>query len=142
MLGVHGLRPTLPLNEALKQLCRDEATLTQRVCKNAAFMLLGFDPEQLNAVNINSNAVTLPPSWLPLYSLLLPDCMEYRRSHLLLRPASRVHAVSHVRGIPETADRYVMRHLTYLLTTRCVRPQLSQNVEEGRNLCTMITLSQ
>ncbi|KAJ1529665.1 hypothetical protein ONE63_006425 [Megalurothrips usitatus] len=52
MLGVHGLRPTLPLNEALKQLCREEAVVTQRICKNAAFMLLGFDPEQLNATTL------------------------------------------------------------------------------------------
>lgn len=49
MLGVHSLRPTLTLNEALKQLCREEAVVTQRICKNAAFMLLGFDAEQLNA---------------------------------------------------------------------------------------------
>lgn len=55
MLGVHGLRPTLPLNESLKQLCREEAVLTQRLCKHAAFMLLGFDPEQLNVVSDSLN---------------------------------------------------------------------------------------
>lgn len=63
MLGVHGLRPTLPLNESLKQLCREEAVLTQRLCKHAAFMLLGFDPEQLNVVSNaakNGGKVTMP----------------------------------------------------------------------------------
>lgn len=54
MLGVHGLRPTLPLNEALKQLCREDAVVTQRICKNVAFMLLGFDAEQLNSVSAHA----------------------------------------------------------------------------------------